>query len=113
MENGGLADQFGSLTTNDGKDNSSLLQVMMAVEVAEATIKQQVPLTLSKNLNLLMECQKLEWPKKRKFVAYGLIFGLIFQVISERLDLFVLGIAYFVMEFFRACLQIQVKLQHE
>ncbi|GAB4835502.1 hypothetical protein Ancab_000411 [Ancistrocladus abbreviatus] len=41
MENAGLADKFSGLTVNDPKDNS-LIQVMKAVEVAEATIKQQV-----------------------------------------------------------------------
>ncbi|KAJ8447754.1 LOW QUALITY PROTEIN: hypothetical protein Cgig2_015117 [Carnegiea gigantea] len=41
MENGGLADKFGGLSINDAKD-SSLFQVMKAVEAAEATIHQQI-----------------------------------------------------------------------
>jgi len=46
MKNGGLAGKFGGLTINDAKD-SSLFQVMKAVEAAEATIHQQVGFPLS------------------------------------------------------------------
>lgn len=53
MENGGLADKFGGLSINDAKD-SSLFQVMKAVEAAEATIHQQV----EENNRLRAELQK-------------------------------------------------------
>lgn len=54
MENGfdgKLADKFSGMALNDGSsninsNNDSLFQVMKAVEAAEATIKQQVPLSL-------------------------------------------------------------------
>lgn len=54
MENGGgVADKFAGMTLNDAKE-SSLFQVMKAVEAAEATIRQQV----EENIRLKAELQK-------------------------------------------------------
>ena len=49
MDNGGnnLANNLSGLAINDPVNKDSLFQVMKAVEAAEVTIKQQVPLSSS------------------------------------------------------------------
>ncbi|XP_021767496.1 uncharacterized protein LOC110731887 isoform X2 [Chenopodium quinoa] len=70
MENGGLAEKFGGLNIDNAKE-SSLFQVMKAVEAAETTIRHQVEENNRLREELLKKDRELENLKLDKPTAQG------------------------------------------